>query len=155
MELEETEESKIKTGTLYMTDNDNLFIADKNLSQADFNRLSLETDIQSFKEKLAKMEAELSSLVNGEKFEEIERNAPLNRDSSKQSEEVKSPPPIPEDIPPFSIMTKSRMKQYEKMKVTFFDEERQQYFLDNGKEKVIISASTFETITHPETLNFK
>lgn len=155
MELEETEESKRKTGTLYMTDNDNLFIADKNLSQADFNRLSLETDIQSFKEKLAKMEAELSSLVNGEKFEEIERNAPLNRDSSKQSEEVKSPPPIPEDIPPFSIMTKSGMKQYEKMKVTFFDEERQQYFLDNGKEKVIIPASTFETITHPETLNFK
>lgn len=152
MELEETEESKRKTGTLYMTDNDNLFIADKNLSQSDFNRLSLETDIQSFKEKLAKMEAELNSLVNGERFEEIERNNPLTKE--KESEEVKNPEPLPEEIPPFSIMTKNGMKQYEKMKVTFYDEERAQYFLDNGKEKVIIPAFTFETITHPEALNF-
>ena len=151
----EKENKDKKTGVLYLTDNDNMFIAAENLSPKEFDRLALETDIQSFREKLLKMEEELKSMVNGERFEEIERTTPSNKEKVSETSETITPDPLPETIPPFSIMTKNGMKQYEKMKVTFFDEERQQYFLDNGKEKVIIPASTFETITHPEILNFK
>ena len=40
-EIDEKEKSK---GVIYITDNDNMFIAAENISQEEINRLSLETD---------------------------------------------------------------------------------------------------------------
>lgn len=56
-------------------------------------------------------------------------------------------------IPPFAVMTKQGMKRYENMKVSFFDQESNQYYLENGKEKLILPVSTFQTIKHPEVLD--
>lgn len=79
---------------------------------------------------------------------------------SKQQREKKLATKINEEIssnteqvlPPFAVMTKNGMKRYENMKISFFDQENNQYYLDNGKEKVILPVSTFQTLMHPEVL---
>ena len=73
-ELDDKDKNK---GIVYITDNDNMFIAAENISQEELNRLSLETDIQAAREKLSKMEEELKNMNKGEHSEEIERNTPL------------------------------------------------------------------------------
>ena len=58
-------------------------------------------------------------------------------------------------IPAFSVMTKNGMKHYKNMKIVQFDTESNLYLLDNGKDKIKVSVSTFQTIAHPEILEIK
>ena len=80
---ETTTENK-KDGVVYITDNDNMFVAEKNLSPERFNQLALETDINAAKEKLAEMEKQLEELVKGEHSEEIERTTPITQNFNEQ-----------------------------------------------------------------------
>lgn len=160
--MEDTEKEN-KSGEVYITENDNFFVADKNLAPEDFTRFAIETDINAFKEKIAKLEAELLALNKGEHFEEIERNTHLTQEN--EEENTATPPDNytqPAEIsnsqnvlPSFAVITKNGIKHYENMKVSFLDNENNQYYLDNGKEKIILPASTYQTILHPETLETK
>ena len=76
MEEIENKEEKKTTGMVYITDNDNMFLAPDGISKEEQNRLSLEVDRDVLMEKLAKIEEELKSLPNQEHKEEIERDAP-------------------------------------------------------------------------------
>ena len=77
MEETITEEKSKNTGMVYITDNDNMFLAPEDISQEEQNRLSLEVDRDVLMEKLAKIEEELKALPNQEHKEEIERDAPF------------------------------------------------------------------------------
>ena len=66
MEETITEEKPKTTGMVYITDNDNMFLAPEGISQEEQNRLSLEVDRDVLMEKLAKIEEELKALPNQE-----------------------------------------------------------------------------------------
>lgn len=76
-ETEITEEKQKTTGMVYITDNDNMFLAPEGISQEEQNRLSLEVDRNVLMEKLAKIEEELKALPDQPHKEEIERDAPF------------------------------------------------------------------------------
>lgn len=169
MEDIETKKEQKNTGMVYLTDNDNMFIAPDGISQEEQNRLSLEVDRDVLLEKLAKIEAELKALPNQEHKEEIERDAPYetqteapeNEEVEIQEEEPEQPMVEPvettiEDattLPDFTVQTKDGPKLFKDMKVVFQDEETNRFYLDNGKEKLILPAMTFKSIVSPESLH--
>ena len=168
MEDIETKEKKT-TGMVYITDNDNMFLAPDGISQEEQNRLSLEVDRDVLMEKLAKIEEELKALPNQEHKEEIERDAPYETQTEAPgNEEVEIPEeeseqPMVEPVettivdatalPDFTVQTKDGPKLFKGMKVVFQDEETNRFFLDNGKEKLILPAMTFKSIVSPESLH--
>lgn len=168
MEDIETEEKKT-TGMVYITDNDNMFLAPDGISQAEQNRLSLEVDRDVLMEKLAKIEEELKALPNQEHKEEIERDAPYetqteapeNEEVEIQEDEIEQPVDEPVEttivdataLPDFTVQTKDGPKLFKGMKVVFQDEETNRFYLDNGKEKLILPAMTFKSIVSPESLH--
>ena len=168
MEEIETKEKKT-TGMVYITDNDNMFLAPDGISQEEQNRLSLEVDRDVLMEKLAKIEEELKALPNQEHKEEIERDAPYETQTEDPgNDEVKIPEDEPEQpvdepvettivdataLPDFTVQTKDGPKLFKGMKVVFQDEETNRFYLDNGKEKLILPAMTFKSIVSPESLH--
>ena len=82
----DNDNNKGKTGVPYITENENIFIAPEGLSSEEFDRISLETDINALREKLSKMEAELEEKKKTEHTEEIERNAPFEDKGNSSSE---------------------------------------------------------------------
>lgn len=163
MEDIETKE-KNNTGMVYLTDNDNMFIAPDGISQEEQNRLSLEVDRDVLMEKLAKIEEELKALPNQEHKEEIERDAPYETQTeASENEEVELEQPVDEPVettivdatalPDFTVQTKDGPKLFKGMKVVFQDEETNRFYLDNGKEKLILPAMTFKSIVSPESLH--
>lgn len=168
MEEIETKEKKT-TGMVYITDNDNLFLAPDGISQEEQNRLSLEVDRDVLMEKLAKIEEELKALPNQEHKEEIERDAPYETQTeAPENEEVEIQEDEPEQpmvepvettivdattLPDFTVQTKDGPKLFKGMKVVFQDEETNRFYLDNGKEKLILPAMTFKSIVSPESLH--
>lgn len=168
MEEIETKEKKT-TGMVYITDNDNMFLAPDGISQEEQNRLSLEVDRDVLMEKLAKIEEELKALPNQEHKEEIERDAPYETQTEAPgNEEVEIPEEEPEQpmvepvettivdattLPDFTVQTKDGPKLFKGMKVVFQDEETNRFYLDNGKEKLILPAMTFKSIVSPESLH--
>ena len=65
---------KAKTGVVYITDNENMFIAPEGLSEAEYERLSLETDNNAMQKRLAELTSETQPQTqNLEHTEEIER----------------------------------------------------------------------------------
>ena len=178
MEETITEEKPKTTGMVYITDNDNMFLAPEGISQEEQNRLSLEVDRDVLMEKLAKIEEELKALPTQEHKEEIERDAPFTEPysdstpSELEQEEPKVEPESPEvdsetpvvdpvettipdatTLPDFTVQTKNGPKLFKGMKVVFQDEEKNQFYLDNGKEKLILPAITFKSIVSPESLH--
>ena len=163
MEDIETKEKKT-TGMVYITDNDNMFLAPDGISQEEQNRLSLEVDRDVLMEKLAKIEEELKALPNQEHKEEIERDAPYETQTeASENEEVELEQPVDEPVeasivdatalPDFTVQTKDGPKLFKGMKVVFQDEETNRFYLDNGKEKLILPAMTFKSIVSPESLH--
>ena len=163
MEDIETKEKK-NTGMVYITDNDNMFLAPDGISQEEQNRLSLEVDRDVLMEKLAKIEEELKALPNQEHKEEIERDAPYETQTeASENEEVELEQPVDEPVettivdatalPDFTVQTKDGPKLFKGMKVVFQDEETNRFYLDNGKEKLILPAMTFKSIVSPESLH--
>ena len=150
MEGIETKEEKKTTGMVYITDNDNMFLAPEGISQEEQNRLSLEVDRDVLMEKLAKIEEELKALPNQEHKEEIERDAPF---TEQVVEPVETTIPDATTLPEFTVQTKNGPKIFKGMKVVFQDEEKNQFYLDNGKEKLILPAMTFKSIVSPESLH--
>ena len=80
--MEETKEKDKTTGVVYISDNDNMFIAPEGISEEERKRLSLEVDRDLLKKKLEEIEAELEGMPETEaeqpeppkeKKEEIER----------------------------------------------------------------------------------
>ena len=57
--MEETKEKDKTTGVVYISDNDNMFIAPEGISEEERKRLSLEVDRDLLKKKLEEIEAEL------------------------------------------------------------------------------------------------
>ena len=55
----ETKEEQKTADVVYLTDNDNMFVAPAGLSEEEVQRLSLETDRVMHKKKLEEIEAEL------------------------------------------------------------------------------------------------
>lgn len=178
MEETITEEKPKTTGMVYITDNDNMFLAPEGISQEEQNRLSLEVDRDVLMEKLAKIEEELKALPNQEHKEEIERDSPFTEpysdstpselDQDEPEAEPESPVVEPvettfpdatllaqdaKSLPDFTIQTKSGPKLFKSMKVVFQDEEKNQFYLDNGKEKLILPALTFKSIVAPQSLH--
>lgn len=80
--IDEKEKSK---GVIYITDNDNMFIAAENISQEEINKLSLETDRNALKEKLAVIEAELAN------YEQT--SEPVKSEEKEHIEEIERPQP--------------------------------------------------------------
>ena len=162
MEDIETKE-KNNTGMVYLTDNDNMFIAPDGISQEEQNRLSLEVDRDVLLEKLAKIEAELKALPKEERKEEIERNEPYEEPQTELKEKEESENQVLESsentiidqstLPDFTVQTKDGPKLFKGMKVVFQDEETNRFYLDNGKEKLILPAMTFKSIVSPESLH--
>lgn len=168
MEDIETKEKKT-TGMVYITDNDNMFLAPDGISQEEQNRLSLEVDRDVLMEKLAKIEEELKALPNQEHKEELERDAPYETQTEAPgNEEVEIPEEEPEQpmvepfettivdataLPDFTVQTKNGPKLFKGMKVVFQDEETNRFYLDNGKEKLILPAMTYKSIVSPESLH--
>ena len=91
--MEETKEKDKTTGVVYISDNDNMFIAPEGISEEERKRLSLEVDRDLLKKKLEEIEAELEGLPETEaeqpkppkeKKEEIERVQPYEFYSTYQ-----------------------------------------------------------------------
>ena len=56
-------------------------------------------------------------------------------------------------LPEFTVQTKDGPRLYKNMKVVFQDPETNRFYLDNGKEKLILPAMTFKSIISPESLH--
>ncbi|MCF0241987.1 MAG: hypothetical protein HUK25_05075 [Treponema sp.] len=56
-------------------------------------------------------------------------------------------------LPPFAVMTKDGLKSFENMKVSYFDKEKGKYYLEDGKNRLVLPAATYLTLINPETLN--
>ena len=176
MEEIENREEKKTTGMVYITDNDNMFLAPDGISKEEQNRLSLEVDRDVLMEKLAKIEEELKALPTQEHKEEIERAAPYetqtvapeNEEPDNSVDETEIPDVEAESLeiepvettisdattlPDFTVQTKDGPKLFKNMKVVFQDEETNRFYLDNGKEKLILPAMTFKSIVSPESLH--
>lgn len=169
MEDIETNEAKKTSGMVYITDNDNMFLASDGISQEEQNRLSLEVDRDVLMEKLAKIEKELKALPNQEHKEEIERDASYETQTETPENEEPETPEVEDDnsvvepgettivdantLPDFTVQTKDGPKLFKGMKVVFQDEETNRFYLDNGKEKLIFPAMTFKSIVSPESLH--
>ena len=176
MEEIENREEKKTTGMVYITDNDNMFLAPDGISKEEQNRLSLEVDRDVLMEKLAKIEEELKALPTQEHKEEIERAAPYetqtvapeNEEPDNSIDDTENPDVEAESLeiepvettisdattlPDFTVQTKDGPKLFKNMKVVFQDEETNRFYLDNGKEKLILPAMTFKSIVSPESLH--
>ena len=82
---------KSKTGVVYITDNENMFIAPEGLSEAEYERLSLETDINAMQKRLAELTSETQpQMQNLEHTEEIERPEPVTA--------TENPPQVTEQL---------------------------------------------------------
>lgn len=85
--LAEINSDKSKTGVVYITDNENMFIAPEGISDEEYKRISLETDINAMKEKIEKMQKDLSNMTEPAHEQEIERLSPFTAQSSSKNED--------------------------------------------------------------------
>lgn len=148
--MEETKEKDKTTGVVYISDNDNMFIAPEGISEEERKRLSLEVDRDLLKKKLEELEAELEGLP------ETEAEQPEPPKEKKEEIERVQPYELPQDVsalPDFTVHTKNGPKLFSGMKVVMQDEENNRFYLDNGKEKLILPALTFKSIISPESLH--
>ena len=58
-----------------------------------------------------------------------------------------------EILPDFTVQTKSGPKMYSGMKVVYQNPENNTFYLENGNEKLILPAATFQSIISPESLH--
>ena len=131
MEGIETKKEQKNTGLVYLTDNDNMFIAPDGISQEEQNRLSLEVDRDVLLEKLAKIEAELKALPKEEHKEEIERDEPYEEPQTEHKGKEEAENQVlessenniidPSTLPDFTVQTKDGPKLFKDMKVVFQD----------------------------------
>ena len=151
MEETKTEEVKDKTtGIVYISDNDNMFIAPEGISEEERKRLSLEVDRDFLKKKLEEIEAELEDMP------ETAAEQPEPPKEKKEEIERVQPYELPQDVSAladFTVHTKNGPKLFSGMKVVMQDEENNRFYLDNGKEKLILPALTFKSIISPESLH--
>ena len=148
--MEETKEKDKTTSVVYISDNDNMFIAPEGISEEERKRLSLEVDRDLLKKKLEEIEAELEGLP------ETEAEQPKPPKEKKEEIERVQPYELPQDVaalPDFTVHTKNGPKLFSEMKVVMQDEENNRFYLDNGKEKLILPALTFKSIISPESLH--
>ena len=148
--MEETKEKDKTTGVVYISDNDNMFIAPEGISEEERKRLSLEVDRDLLKKKLEEIEAELEGMP------ETEAEQPEPPKEKKEEIERVQPYELPQDVsalPDFTVNTKNGPKLFSGMKVVMQDEENNRFYLDNGKEKLILPALTFKSIISPESLH--
>ena len=148
--MEETKEKDKTTGVVYISDNDNMFIAPEGISEEERKRLSLEVDRDLLKKKLEEIEAELEGMP------ETEAEQPEPPKEKKEEIERVQPYELPQDVsalPDFTVHTKNGPKLFSEMKVVMQDEENNRFYLDNGKEKLILPALTFKSIISPESLH--
>ena len=148
--MEETRERDKTTGVVYISDNDNMFIAPEGISEEERKRLSLEVDRDLLKKKLEEIEAELEGMP------ETEAEQPKPPKEKKEEIERVQPYELPQDVsalPDFTVHTKNGPKLFSEMKVVMQDEENNRFYLDNGKEKLILPALTFKSIVSPESLH--
>ena len=61
--IENIHETTSTTGVPYFTDNDNIFIAPENISQEEIEKLSYETDVNVFKDEIAKLKKQIEELT--------------------------------------------------------------------------------------------
>ena len=149
MEEIETKEKKT-TGMVYITDNDNMFLAPDGISEEERKKLSLEVDRDLLKKKLEEIEAELEGMP------ETASEQPEPPKEKKEEIERVQPYELPQDVsalPDFTVHTKNGPKLFSGMKVVMQDEENNRFYLDNGKEKLILPALTFKSIISPESLH--
>ena len=80
----------------------------------------------------------------------IDRNA-----ANEISENQENSPVLQgaQTLPDFTVQTKDGPRLYKDMKVVFQDSETNRFYLDNGKEKLILPAMTFKSIVSPESLH--
>lgn len=148
--MEETKEKDKTTGVVYISDNDNMFIAPEGISEEERKKLSLEVDRDLLKKKLEEIEAELEGMP------ETEAEQPEPPKEKKEEIERVQPYELPQDVsalPDFTVNTKNGPKLFSGMKVVMQDEENNRFYLDNGKEKLILPTLTFKSIISPESLH--
>ena len=85
--LAEINSDKSKTGVVYITNNENMFIAPEGISDEEYKRISLETDINAMKEKIEKMQKDLSNMTEPAHEQKIERTSPFTAQSSSKNED--------------------------------------------------------------------
>ena len=149
-QMEETKEKDNTTGVVYISDNDNMFIAPEGISEEERKRLSLEVDRDLLKKKLEEIEAELEGMP------ETAAEQPEPPKEKKEEIERVQPYELPQDVsalPDFTVHTKNGPKLFSGMKVVMQDEENNRFYLDNGKEKLILPALTFKSIISPKSLH--
>lgn len=149
-QMEETKEKDKTTDVVYISDNDNMFIAPEGISEEERKRLSLEVDRDLLKKKLEEIEAELEGMP------ETAAEQPEPPKEKKEEIERVQPYEFPQNVsvlPDFTVHTKNGPKLFSEMKVVMQDEENNRFYLDNGKEKLILPALTFKSIISPESLH--
>ena len=131
MEDTQTIEKQRTTGIVYMTDNDNMFIAPEGLSQEEIQRLCLETDRDMLKKQLEEIEAEL-----------------------KQTSEIKEEVPVTvfdnTSLPEFSMITNKGIEVFKGLTVQGFNPAENAYTLTNGETTLTVTADVFKEINKPE-----
>ena len=129
----ETKEEQKTADVVYLTDNDNMFVAPAGLSEEEVQRLSLETDRVMLQKKLEEIEAEL------------DKTAPISNEKEKPSL-VMGLTPLPE----FSMITRNGIEVFKDFMVQSFNKQEDAYTLSNGETTLTVTGETFKEINKPE-----
>ena len=160
--MEENVKSKLESEKEFISKIDLTQIPQENIDE-------LEKLLARIKELAARHDHKEEIELSGEKYQNTDEdrrefgsfsqseNASLasNDKLEEQVEDLRLTAPDEKTLPPFSVMTKNGLKNFEGMKVSYYDKESGKYYLENGKDRLVMTAATYFTVKNPETLNAK